>query len=365
MESKCCDATNLDQVASQKQDCLRTVCCDLVEKEVEGLMVLDEQFISKCREAFNTFDQDGSGTIDTQEMKLLLEAIGETPTEEELFRFMADVDEDGTGEIEFAEFLRAFEKQRGGQQDIEDESDTLDAFVALGGSSDKTGFIDTARLVRVVKEDFSMTIKIERLIEELDKDKDGKLNYSEFAALFIANAAHVRPEISVCSEQSMRPQSESPLPSLRVDPLCVYSRAILSCTCVGWARLFAARVLERTKCRLFSVPSVCPADSCADGVHGVLQCSLRVELFIDTHVDDALDEVSAYALLVLLHGISPFLRNDSNPSNEYKTSHIHMRCAQSLLALTATSGRLSHWQFAWQCQGSYIMEGYIHRSPSD
>ena len=28
-----------------------------------------------------------------------------------------NVDEDGTGEIEFAEFLRAFEKQRGGQQE--------------------------------------------------------------------------------------------------------------------------------------------------------------------------------------------------------------------------------------------------------
>eukprot|EP00913_Durusdinium_trenchii_P018828 g17694.t1 len=86
-------------------------------------MVLEEQFIQKCREAFNTFDQDGSGTIDTQDsagckaMKLLLEAIGEAPSEEELFRFMADVDEDGTGEIEFAEFLRAFEKQRGGAQD--------------------------------------------------------------------------------------------------------------------------------------------------------------------------------------------------------------------------------------------------------
>eukprot|EP00438_Fugacium_kawagutii_P033540 Skav214229 [mRNA] locus=scaffold3778:171601:198758:- [translate_table: standard] len=53
----------------------------------------------------------------SQCMKSLLEAIGEAPSEEELFRFMADVDEDGTGEIEFAEFLRAFEKQRGGAQD--------------------------------------------------------------------------------------------------------------------------------------------------------------------------------------------------------------------------------------------------------
>eukprot|EP00931_Biecheleriopsis_adriatica_P103869 TRINITY_DN78659_c0_g1_i1.p2 TRINITY_DN78659_c0_g1~~TRINITY_DN78659_c0_g1_i1.p2 ORF type:complete len:149 (+),score=58.65 TRINITY_DN78659_c0_g1_i1:88-534(+) len=147
-------------------------------------MVLDEQFIQKCREAFNTFDQDGSGTIDTQEMKLLLEAIGEAPSEEELFRFMADVDEDGTGEIEFAEFLQAFEKQRGGTQELEEELDTIDAFTALGGEKDKSGHIDTARLLQVVKEEFGMTIKIERLIEELDKDKDGKLDFKEFAALF-------------------------------------------------------------------------------------------------------------------------------------------------------------------------------------
>lgn len=147
-------------------------------------MVLDEGFIQKCREAFNTFDADGSGTIDTQEMKLLLEAIGEAPTEEELFRFMADVDEDGTGEIEFAEFLRAFEKQRGGQEELENEEDTIDAFIALGGEPDKTGFVDIKKLVRVVKEEFCMTIKIERLVEELDKDKDGKLNYREFTALF-------------------------------------------------------------------------------------------------------------------------------------------------------------------------------------
>ncbi|CAD7945164.1 unnamed protein product [Amoebophrya sp. A120] len=139
-------------------------------------MVLEEAFIQKCREAFNTFDADGSGTIDTQEMKLLLESIGESLTEEELFRFMADVDEDGTGEIEFAEFLRAFEKQRGVNVAIEDELDTIDAFVALGGNEDKSGFVEQKRLVAVVKEEFGMTIKIDRLVDELDKDGDGKLS---------------------------------------------------------------------------------------------------------------------------------------------------------------------------------------------
>jgi len=147
-------------------------------------MVLDEQFIQKCREAFNTFDADGSGTIDTQEMKLLLEAIGECPTEEELFRFMADVDEDGTGEIEFAEFLRAFEKQRGGGECGEDDTEICDCFCALGGNPDRSGFVSKQALSRIVKDEFGMTIKIDRLIEELDKDRDGKLCYTEFASIF-------------------------------------------------------------------------------------------------------------------------------------------------------------------------------------
>merc|ERR1712118_509216 len=99
--------------------------------------------MGKCREAFNTFDADGSGTIDTGEM------------------------------------------QRGGNQELEDELDTLDAFVALGGERDRSGFVDGKKLIDVVKNDFSMTIKIERVVEELDKDKDGKLNYQEFSALFL------------------------------------------------------------------------------------------------------------------------------------------------------------------------------------
>ncbi|EER00122.1 calmodulin, putative [Perkinsus marinus ATCC 50983] len=148
-------------------------------------MVLDEEFIEKCREAFNSFDTDGSGTIDAVEMKLLLTAIGEAPNEEELFKFMADVDEDGTGEIEFAEFLHAFEKQRDGYADTEDESDTLDAFVALGGNRDRSGFVDKDKLMRIVKEEFGMTIKVDRLMEELDHDKDGKINFAEFANLFM------------------------------------------------------------------------------------------------------------------------------------------------------------------------------------
>jgi calmodulin len=118
-------------------------------------------------------------------MRLLLEAIGETPTEDELLRFMADVDEGGKGEIEFSEFLRAFEKQRSGSLATEDENDVLHAFLALGGNIDKSGYIDNGKMIATVRDKFKMTLRVDKLIEELDADKDGKLNFSEFRSLFI------------------------------------------------------------------------------------------------------------------------------------------------------------------------------------
>lgn len=118
-------------------------------------------------------------------MRLLLEAIGENPTEEELTRFMAEVDEGGKGEIEFSEFLRAFEKQRGGQVDPHLLSEIVDSFVALGGNRDKSGAIDPAKLIHTVRDVFGMTLRVEKLVEELDVNKDGRISFDEYLNLFL------------------------------------------------------------------------------------------------------------------------------------------------------------------------------------
>jgi calmodulin len=110
---------------------------------------------------------------------------------------MADVDEGGKGEIEFSEFLRAFEKQRAGYIDPEVENDIctsrmhaltcidiVNAFIALGGGKDKTGTIDNQRLSKLVRDEFGLTIRLDKLIDELDIDKDGKINFEEFRVLF-------------------------------------------------------------------------------------------------------------------------------------------------------------------------------------
>lgn len=51
---------------------------------------------------------------------------------------------------------------------MENEEDTLEAFVAMGGQADKEGEVMTERLVKIIT-DFQMTIDIENLIAQVDK----------------------------------------------------------------------------------------------------------------------------------------------------------------------------------------------------
>jgi calmodulin len=62
-------------------------------------MVLNQVEIDECRSAFHSFDKDQSGTIDVWELKAVLEGMGQSPTEEELFQMISEVDDNMSGSI--------------------------------------------------------------------------------------------------------------------------------------------------------------------------------------------------------------------------------------------------------------------------
>jgi calmodulin len=146
-------------------------------------MLLSQEEIDGCREAFLAFDKDRSGTIDIYELRDVLEAMGQKPTEEELFQLLNSVDEDGTGEIDFAEFLKVIEHQKERAEDVDNEGDMIDAFVACGGQPDKSGNVKRETLVRIIKQDFGLPIDIDSLINKIDTDGSGEIEFDEFKLL--------------------------------------------------------------------------------------------------------------------------------------------------------------------------------------
>mmetsp|Transcript_2649 Transcript_2649/g.9347 ORF Transcript_2649/g.9347 Transcript_2649/m.9347 type:complete len:148 (-) Transcript_2649:1338-1781(-) len=145
-------------------------------------MGLSQEEIDACREAFNKFDKDCSGNIDINELRATLNAMGQNPTDEELFHMMNSVDEDKSGEIEFTEFLKVIENQKEAAAAAASDADTVEAFVALGGNIDRTGTISADKLRNVCKE-FGLTIDIDKLIRETDTDGSGEIDYEEFKGM--------------------------------------------------------------------------------------------------------------------------------------------------------------------------------------
>jgi hypothetical protein len=66
---------------------------------------LTNEQIQAFKEAFDLFDNNGGGTIDSAELKETLDSVGIEIDQEDIEDVMLKLDEDGNGEIDFEEFL--------------------------------------------------------------------------------------------------------------------------------------------------------------------------------------------------------------------------------------------------------------------
>merc|ERR1712206_68292 len=103
-----------------------------------GQKELTEEQKQEIKEAFDLFDTDGSGSIDSKELKVAMRALGFEPKKEEIQKMISDVDDDGSGTIEYEEFLKMMTHK------------ILNPFRLF--DDDETGEISFKNLKRVAKE---------------------------------------------------------------------------------------------------------------------------------------------------------------------------------------------------------------------
>jgi hypothetical protein len=70
-----------------------------------AVMMLTETQLDEFREAFNSFDEDGGGSIDATELEDVLKSLGQDASKEELDKLIQVADTDGSGDIDFLEFV--------------------------------------------------------------------------------------------------------------------------------------------------------------------------------------------------------------------------------------------------------------------
>ena len=62
---------------------------------------MDPEEMEEWRTIFNLFDVDGDQTITHEELGIVLRSMGQNPSEQELKDMIGEMDEDGSGTVDF------------------------------------------------------------------------------------------------------------------------------------------------------------------------------------------------------------------------------------------------------------------------
>ena len=142
---------------------------------------LTEDEVLEIKEAFDLFDSDHSGTIDTEELKQALSNLGIDAKNQTLQNMMNDIDKNQSGTIDFDEFIDMMTAKMSDKDAPKDLRKVFDLFIG----DDTADKIELRHLKRVAKElGENMTDdELNEIIVRADTDKDGKVSFEEFYAI--------------------------------------------------------------------------------------------------------------------------------------------------------------------------------------
>ena len=166
---------------------------------------LTEQQIAEItadlKERFLLYDSDGNNVINVKELGVVMRGFGENPTEEELRALMKEVDSDGSGVLDFPEFLKLMEntdrlnlmlKRRLTENQIAEIKAKFSEF-----DDDNDGAIDKRELRNVIKSfgHDPTNEELEELMKELDTDGTNLLEFPEFLELMQQHSKYINTMI--------------------------------------------------------------------------------------------------------------------------------------------------------------------------
>ncbi|XP_034654470.1 neo-calmodulin [Drosophila subobscura] len=138
---------------------------------------LSEEERQIIEDAFAIMDREQDGSVTSKELAIIMRALGRQPTDNQLQAMINEVDSDGNGSIEMAEFCNMILRK---MHDTNHEDELRDAFRVF--DKENNGYITSAEL-KVVLTALGLKLpddEIEEMIREYDIDQDGHLDFEEF-----------------------------------------------------------------------------------------------------------------------------------------------------------------------------------------
>lgn len=145
---------------------------------------LSQPQILEFKEAFNLFDRDLNGYIDKAELRMVMEKLGQNPTDKEVDRMLAGVDISENGRIEMEEFLALMSVK---MKEKDNDEELKEAFKVF--DRDGNGLVDPKELRTVMKSLERLDdAEVDQMIKNASRAADGGMNYEGFVT-FMRGAA--------------------------------------------------------------------------------------------------------------------------------------------------------------------------------
>merc|ERR1711903_74687 len=103
----------------------------------------------KCLKAFKRFEVDGHpGEVKSEVVRQVLDDMEIKMDDIEMYQIISDIDPQNTGSIQYAPFKQKVAIRECAKRVQSDESELLDAYVAMGGEADGGGCVDADKLIK-------------------------------------------------------------------------------------------------------------------------------------------------------------------------------------------------------------------------
>ena len=141
---------------------------------------LSAEDVDEIKEAFDIFDIEQNGAIPISELVNAMKSLGFDTKNPAIFKMVAEMDADGSGQIDFDEFLDMMTAR------ISDKNTKADLERVFKLFDDtRQGYITAENLGRVAKdlgEDISAE-ELKEIVQRADLNGDGKVTFEDFYAV--------------------------------------------------------------------------------------------------------------------------------------------------------------------------------------
>lgn len=139
---------------------------------------LSPEQIADFKEAFSLFEHDENGSISTKELGDVLKALGQNPSKNELNDMINEVDVDGNGTVEFAEFVILMTNK---VKEMTKDEEIQEAFKVLDkNKDDQLSLHELKYFMRKVAHIKISSEEANAMIEYADSNGDGLISFEDF-----------------------------------------------------------------------------------------------------------------------------------------------------------------------------------------